>query len=50
MTEAKELAQSGHDITQRLYISKKAHLIMPTHRLLDKANEAAKGKAKIGTT
>lgn len=50
MTEAKELAQSGHDLTQRLYISKKAHLILPTHRLLDKANEAAKGKAKIGTT
>ena len=38
MTEAKELAQSGHDLTQRLYISKKAHLILPTHRLLDKAN------------
>ena len=50
MTEAKELAQSGHDLTQRLYVSKKAHLILPTHRLLDKANEAAKGKAKIGTT
>lgn len=50
MTEAKELAQSGHDLTQRLFISKKAHLILPTHRLLDKANEAAKGKAKIGTT
>ena len=50
MKEAKELAQSGHDLTERLYISKKAHLILPTHRLLDKANEAAKGKAKIGTT
>lgn len=50
MKEAMELAQSGHDLTQRLYISKKAHLILPTHRLLDKANEAAKGKAKIGTT
>ena len=50
MKEAVELAQSGHDLTQRLYISKKAHLILPTHRLLDKANEAAKGKAKIGTT
>ncbi len=50
MKEALELAQSGHDLTQRLYISKKAHLILPTHRLLDKANEAAKGKAKIGTT
>ena len=50
MKEALELAQSGHDLTQRLFISKKAHLILPTHRLLDKANEAAKGKAKIGTT
>lgn len=50
MTEAEELAQSGHNLRERLYISKKAHLILPTHRLLDKANEAAKGKAKIGTT
>ena len=50
MKEALELAQSGHDLTKRLFISKKAHLILPTHRLLDKANEAAKGKAKIGTT
>ena len=48
--EAEELAQSGHNLHDRLYISKKAHLIMPTHRLLDQANEAAKGKAKIGTT
>lgn len=50
MKEAEELAQSGHKLSERLYISKKAHLIMPTHRLLDQANEAAKGKAKIGTT
>ena len=50
MTEAEELAKSGHDLTERLFISRKAHLILPTHRLLDKANEAAKGKAKIGTT
>ena len=48
--EAEELAQSGHNLKERLYISKKAHLILPTHRLLDQANEAAKGKAKIGTT
>ncbi len=48
--EAQALAASGHDLTQRLYISKKAHLIMPTHRILDAANEAAKGAAKIGTT
>ena len=50
MKEAEELAQSGHPLTERLFISKKAHLILPTHRLLDQANEAAKGKAKIGTT
>jgi len=48
--EAEELAQAGHKLQERLYISKKAHLILPTHRLLDQANEAAKGKAKIGTT
>lgn len=48
--EAEELAQSGHNLHDRLYISKKAHLILPTHRILDQANEAAKGKAKIGTT
>ncbi|MBR3647567.1 MAG: adenylosuccinate synthase [Paludibacteraceae bacterium] len=48
--EAEELATSGHNLHDRLLISKKAHLILPTHRLLDQANEAAKGKAKIGTT
>jgi adenylosuccinate synthase len=48
--EAVSLASSGHDIVNQLYISKKAHLIMPTHRILDKANEAAKGTGKIGTT
>ncbi|MDE5637620.1 MAG: adenylosuccinate synthase, partial [Alistipes sp.] len=48
--EAEALAKSGHDLTQRLYISKKAHLIMPTHRILDAAYEAAKGSSKIGTT
>ena len=48
--EAEELATSGHNLKERLLISKKAHLILPTHRLLDQANEAAKGKAKIGTT
>jgi len=50
MQEAQALAASGHDLTKQLYISKKAHLIMPTHRLLDSAYEAAKGKGKIGTT
>ncbi|MCC8199715.1 MAG: adenylosuccinate synthase [Tannerellaceae bacterium] len=48
--EAEALATSGHDLTERLYISKKAHLILPTHRVLDAAYEAAKGDGKIGTT
>ena len=48
--EAEQLAASGHDIKKQLCISKKAHLIMPTHRLLDAAYEAAKGSGKIGTT
>ena len=48
--EAEELAKSGHDLTRQLSISKKAHLILPTHRMLDAAYEAAKGSAKIGTT
>ena len=48
--EAEALAASGHDLTERLHISKKAHLILPTHRLLDAAYEAAKGSGKIGTT
>ncbi len=48
--EAEGLAASGHDITKQLYISKKAHLILPTHRILDAAYEAAKGSEKIGTT
>lgn len=48
--EAEQLAQSGHDIKKRLVISRKAHLILPTHRLLDAAQEQAKGDAKIGTT
>lgn len=50
MDEAKGLEKSGHKLTERLHISKKAHLIMPTHRLLDKALEIAKGKNKVGTT
>ncbi len=48
--EAEALGESGADIRPLLKISKKAHLIMPTHRLLDAANEKAKGGAKIGTT
>ena len=48
--EAEALEASGHNLKQRLHISKKAHLILPTHRLLDAAYEAAKGDAKVGTT
>lgn len=48
--EAETLAASGHDLTERLLISKKAHLILPSHRLLDAAQEMLKGEAKIGTT
>ena len=48
--EAEALAASGHDLTRQLCISKKAHLILPTHRIPDAAYEAAKGSAKIGTT
>lgn len=48
--EVDQLLASGHPLTERLLISKKAHLILPTHRLLDMANEQAKGSGKIGTT
>lgn len=48
--EAEALERSGVDLRKVLKISKKAHLILPTHRLLDAANEKAKGGAKIGTT
>ncbi|MDE6383414.1 MAG: adenylosuccinate synthase [Paramuribaculum sp.] len=50
MEEAKALEESGIDLKKLLKISRKAHLIMPTHRLLDAANESMKGKSKIGTT
>lgn len=50
MTEAKELETAGYKLTERLHISRRAHLILPTHRLLDRAYEAAKGKNKVGTT
>jgi adenylosuccinate synthase len=40
----------GVDIRKRLFISRKAHLILPTHRMLDAASEALKGKSKIGST
>ncbi|MBR5898505.1 MAG: adenylosuccinate synthase [Muribaculaceae bacterium] len=48
--EAQGLEKSGINLKEILKLSKKVHLIMPTHRLLDAANEKAKGGAKIGTT
>ncbi|TXI61024.1 MAG: adenylosuccinate synthase, partial [Flavobacterium sp.] len=48
--EIEGLAKFDMDITAKLFISRKAHLILPTHRLLDAASEASKGKAKIGST
>lgn len=48
--ELDNLDQFNIDIKKKLLISRKAHLILPTHRLLDAASEAAKGKAKIGST
>ncbi len=48
--EVDALETSGHPLTERLKISKKAHLILPTHRLLDACYEAVKGVEKIGTT
>lgn len=50
MAEARELEAAGYELTSRLHISKRAHLILPTHRVLDRAYEAAKGKNKVGTT
>lgn len=43
-------AKTGTPVKERIVIAKKAHLILPTHRLLDAANEAAMGKGKIGST
>ncbi|HLV50430.1 MAG TPA: adenylosuccinate synthase [Flavobacterium sp.] len=48
--EIEGLQKFDIDIQSRLLISRKAHLILPTHRLLDAASEASKGKAKIGST
>ena len=50
MEEIKELLEMNVDIKKNLYISKRAHLILPSHRILDAASEAAKGKTKIGST
>ena len=48
--EIDELAPYNVPLKNNLLISRKAHLILPTHRLLDAASEASKGKAKIGST
>ncbi|MGB7787121.1 MAG: adenylosuccinate synthase [Salinimicrobium sp.] len=48
--ELKNLEKFDVDYKKKLLISRKAHLILPTHRLLDAASEASKGKAKIGST
>ena len=48
--EVESLFNSGHPLKDRLVISRKAHLILPTHRLLDAAGEKALGAQKVGTT
>ena len=48
--ELENLANYNLDFKTKLLISRKAHLILPTHRLLDAASETSKGKAKIGST
>ncbi|MDX1326877.1 MAG: adenylosuccinate synthetase, partial [Arenibacter sp.] len=48
--ELENLKKFNLDIKSKLLISRKAHLILPTHRLLDAASETSKGKAKIGST
>ena len=50
MEEIAAIEAKGVDITKKLLISKRAHFILPTHRMLDAASEAAKGKSKIGST
>jgi len=49
-TEIDKLNDLNVDLTEKLMISRKAHLILPTHRLIDKASELSKGKKKIGST
>lgn len=48
--EIQKLLEAGVDYHSRLFLARKAHLILPTHRYLDAASENAKGKAKIGST
>ena len=49
-TEIDKLSDLNVDLSEKLLISRKAHLILPTHRLIDKASELSKGKKKIGST
>jgi adenylosuccinate synthase len=48
--EIEKLLAKNVPVKERLFISRKAHIIIPTHRMLDRASEAAKGAAKIGST
>jgi adenylosuccinate synthase len=50
MREIDALTAAGVDVTDRLLLGRRAHLILPSHRALDAANEADKGKEKIGST
>jgi adenylosuccinate synthase len=50
MGEIHALVKMGVDVKSKLLFARKAHLILPTHRLLDAASEASKGKEKIGST
>ncbi|MGW8317458.1 MAG: adenylosuccinate synthase [Bacteroidales bacterium] len=50
MREIDSIEAMGIDLTKNLWISRRAHLILPTHRILDAASESAKGKSKIGST
>ena len=48
--EIEKLAERGVDVSKNLLISKKAHLILPTHKILDRFSEESKGQHKIGST
>lgn len=48
--EIEDIEAKGVDVSSNLVISRKAHLILPTHKILDKASEESKGKKKIGST
>src|SRR6188768_1048120 len=50
MKECATVSKFGADVKKNLFISKRTHLILPTHRALDKASELSKGLQKIGST